>query len=520
MKKKILLIVAICTLTNLQICTFANNLTISAIAVTQPVAPAAPGGTVSFNVAWDNSWNIAAAPSNWDAVWLFVKFRDCAAASSAAYTHGTINATKANHSFGTLEPMTTGDGATPSAGTGSVVQGAALDYSGATGIMVRRSTNGSGSFSSAVTLRIDNLPNDATTLTTSVYGIEMVYCPQGDFYIGDGDGITGSNSNYHFLNAAVGTAGPMQITSAFETAASTLIVGWGPTTINNVSATFPKGQYGFYIMKHEISQGLYAEFLNCLGLSSAAQIARYLGNVGTNRNQTQLVGSTFLSTRPERAQNFIGWRDFSAFCDWACLRPLTELEYEKAARGLFAIVTNEYPWGMAGIGAISQGNTFTAPGTETGTETVTGGNAVYGGNNPTWTNGDGGQGPGRVGIFATALTTRQTAGAGYYGALEMAGNLREFYIGVHSTGASNTFTRTWGNGAVDANGDHDVAGGWPTAAYATGWGVATNLVGQRGGSWQSGAVYLQTSDRYEIPYPNSGGGISARYATSGGRAGR
>lgn len=92
--------------------TFANNLSISGIVVTQPISPAVPGGSITFNVSWDNSWNIVAAPANYDAVWVFVKFRDCAAAATTAYTHGTINATTANHSFGTLEAMTTG-------GTGS-----------------------------------------------------------------------------------------------------------------------------------------------------------------------------------------------------------------------------------------------------------------------------------------------------------------------------------------------------------------------------------------------------------------
>jgi len=498
----------------------ANNLTISSIVVNQPVSPAAPGGTVSFNVAWDNSWNIAAAPSNWDAIWVFVKFKDCAAASSAAYTHGTINATTANHTFGSLDAMTTGDGATPSASTGSAVQGAALDYSGLTGIMLRRNTSGSGSYSSSVTLTIDNLPNDATTLTTSVYGIEMVYVPNGAFSAGDGNGVGGSNSISHFTSSASATVGPYSVAAANETAISTFYVST-PSTLANVPAAWPKGVYGFYMMKHEISQGMYAEFLNNLGLASAAQIARNLANVGTNRNQTQLVGSTFVSTRPERAQNWMAWSDVSAFLDWACLRPLTELEYEKAARGVAAMVTDEYPWGMA-AGSISVANTFAAPAVEIGTETVTGGNAIYTGFN--WANGDGGSGPCRVGILATAVSTRQTAGAGYYGALELAGNVMEFYIGMHTTAATNAFTRVWGNGSVTAAGIHDVAGGWPASAYASVAGFVNNTVIGRGGAWADPvnnnhvAIRLQTSDRYYASSANLVAGT--RYSSTGGRGGR
>jgi hypothetical protein len=48
----------------------ANNLQISGTAVS--------GSNISFNISWDNSWNASLAPSNWDAVWVFVKYQDCA----------------------------------------------------------------------------------------------------------------------------------------------------------------------------------------------------------------------------------------------------------------------------------------------------------------------------------------------------------------------------------------------------------------------------------------------------------
>ena len=31
---------------------------------------------------------------------------------------------------------------------------------------------------------------------------------------------------------------------------------------------------------------------------------------------------------------YISWPDLLAYADWAALRPITELEYEKAARGV------------------------------------------------------------------------------------------------------------------------------------------------------------------------------------------
>ena len=30
---------------------------------------------IEFDIAWDNSWRISQSPSNWDAVWVFFKYR-------------------------------------------------------------------------------------------------------------------------------------------------------------------------------------------------------------------------------------------------------------------------------------------------------------------------------------------------------------------------------------------------------------------------------------------------------------
>jgi len=119
-----------------------NNLRITNVAVNQTTK------IVTFDISWDNSWRLAGAPTNWDAIWVFVKFRDCAATAATAFTHGALSATKANHTFGaSLEPMTTP--CTASTGgcggadvTGSAVQGATLDFT--EGVLLRRSAVGSG----------------------------------------------------------------------------------------------------------------------------------------------------------------------------------------------------------------------------------------------------------------------------------------------------------------------------------------------------------------------------------------
>src|SRR5690606_31578628 len=42
--------------------------------------------------------------------------------------------------------------------------------------------------------------------------------------------------------------------------------------------------------------------------------------------------------------NFLNWKDLLAYLDWAALRPMTELEYEKICRGAEPAVDDEFAW--------------------------------------------------------------------------------------------------------------------------------------------------------------------------------
>ena len=66
----------------------ANNIQISNVTLTADT-------TLSFEISWENSWRVStAAPHNHDAVWIFVKYKDCA---SSVWNHMDLSTSTADH---------------------------------------------------------------------------------------------------------------------------------------------------------------------------------------------------------------------------------------------------------------------------------------------------------------------------------------------------------------------------------------------------------------------------------------
>ncbi|MFM9020177.1 MAG: SUMF1/EgtB/PvdO family nonheme iron enzyme, partial [Sediminibacterium sp.] len=190
--------------------------------------------------------------------------------------------------------------------------------------------------------------------------------------------------------------------------------------------------------------------------------------------------------------NYLSWADLAAYLDWAGLRPITELEFEKIGRGPNTPVVDEFGWGgttIVGLTALSNTNQTNE------VSNTTNANALYG-NNLT-------SGPARVGIFATSISDRNAAGSSYYGVMDLTGNVWEQVIKIeNSTGRS--FTGTRGDGQLTSNGDAD-ASSWPDYTGAC----------KRGGGWLTIAQRSQLSSRY-------GAGLNGanRNAETGGRGAR
>ncbi|HTL47114.1 MAG TPA: SUMF1/EgtB/PvdO family nonheme iron enzyme [Verrucomicrobiae bacterium] len=491
---------------------YANNASVTNVSLVEQ-DQSANTIKVEFDLSWDNAWSDSI---NKDAVWVFVKYCTSSCGTiPAAWSHAILKTSGTNPSG-----FTRGTKGTTAFDTLDIVV-----PSDKMGAFIQPSHQGSGTVQfTDLQLVWDygaNGLSDATasgsSVTVEVFAIEMVYIPEEGFYAGDGG--TG-NAQFEMgdgtqdLPATVNSEGG--ITFRNDSSGSYTNAYWFYNSDNNgydepdgapfdVSEAFPKGFHAFYLMKHQIPEDLYVSFLN--NLTSAQASARFPNQFGNDRHRVTVSGGTYSTDRPGRSCGYLSWMDVAAIADWAALRPITELEYEKAARGPLAPVAGEYAWGTT-----SYTSCDTLSGAEDGTATCTSGNVNFG--NTTFTGGDGGAGPLRVGILATSsTTTREEAGAGYYGNLGLSGNLAELTVTLGAT-AGRAFSGTHGDGTLDSDGDA-TNDDWP--GFVSGSGVTTgNGSGERGGSWlDTQTERITVSDRY-----NAADGLSTRENDRGGRLGR
>jgi len=476
---------------------------------------------VQFDIGWEYSWRDA---ENWDAAWVFVKYKE----SGGDWKHATLSPTDGDHSV------------TTNNGVAATIDAA----SDGTGVFLYRSGSGTGSINwDGVKLRwsygTDDLADDAI-VKVKVFAIEMVYIPEGSFVLhsGESDNLL---ANFNSGNA---------ISSENATAEGDItwdVTEWTWSGAQNSEGTiggsdalgagYPKGYQAFYVMKYEISQRQYAEFLNTLteaqqktltgGNDSAEDrstipAAGYWAMSGAGNEavsyRSYIKTGSYTPGSPAifgcdadgdniinesndggwTAANYISWADGLAYADWAGLRPMTELEYEKICRGSGS-AGDEYAWGSTSI-TQATGISNANQDSEVSSNVA---NAVYGSRASV-------QGPLRVGGLTSATDTREQAGASYYGVMEMSGNLWERAVtvakyawdetGWHETGAG-AFDGQHGDGSLTAVGYADVAN-WPSPT-ATGAVYTAYGAGLRGGSWNNSESYLRVSDRLNAAHPNA-----------------
>lgn len=487
----------------------ANNLAVTNASV--------EGKMVRFDISWDNSWNLTDEGGNRDAVWLFLKGRT----SSGIWEHINLASEDAVHYAGedlAIEPVTDGKG-----------------------VFVMLNAGVFGNVS-PTQISISATPDLNEYNQIRIFAIEMVYIPKGPFYLGDGVSIS----------SLVNTNDEPVLVSSEEALDPLGIYIHNPNTEftpTQLAAAlpydFPKGFDSFYVMKYEISQLQYADFLNTLTYNQQknrtslppsdakgtfAMVNPYAPD-SLYRNGIAIFKSGKEGSHPavygvnynanstynddedgvHRAANFLNWADLSAYLDWAALRPITEMEYEKICRGANILpVEGELAWGTS---LAVNANTVMNDGTifETVTEKPTENSGLANFGNVVAIDGWGLRGVLRTGFAATASSSRIDAGAAYYGVMEMSGNVWEQTIMIGAGG--ELFTGLLGDGSIDENGNANQQG-WCNPNTALGvlikggaWGSAISDVG----SWRDLAV----SDRFYSHLKPS-----TRRNTLGGRGGR
>jgi formylglycine-generating enzyme required for sulfatase activity len=471
---------------------------------------AAGTSEVKFDLSWENSWRLNSGPGNWDAVWVFVKFRK----NGGEWQHARLE------NSGHVVPV----GMTVSTGLKDTEYGdiGFNPYSNpGVGVFLYRSSEGTGNVSlTNVRLNWNWVANGVVqgdVTDVRVFGIEMVYVPQGAFYAGDNSHSTasfqqGSSDNdpwYVSSEAALSVTNSVgNGTGAGQTGAVYYYVSDGhggedaSGAVFTVPASYPKGFGGFYIMKGEISQGQWVAFFNTLDatqkttrdITSATDGGKNTDGLAFRNNVSWSSGDATLpgggTNYRSVAMNYLSWGDLTAYLDWAGLRPMSELEYEKASRGPSAAVSGEYAWGstsITGATSITNGGTSSERG--------------QAGSNITYNNAGGVQGPTRVGSFGSGgVTSRVGTGSSYYGVFDLSGNLRERPITVGNPSGRSFKVTSHGDGNLDVNGDADQAS-WPSSS-----------AGFRGGTWNQASSGARLSDRSQAAAVNG-----ARTEIYGGR---
>lgn len=532
--------------------------------------PAAGQSSITLDLAWDHSWRAAwevgeqqhggksaLKLESWDAAWVFVKFRS---PDAARCSHAILSTNKADHRVpagAALDVGLTDDG-TRGVGVFVYRKTAGHDPNDFKGVALRWLHGAVDP--AAVELKVFALEMVYVPQCAFWAGDGSMDHVAGQFSAGY------SANPFRVESERVLTLGGETAEMLNNRDAAGMFLSacddFNSDLPRTLAAEFPKGYKAFYCMRHEITQQQYVDFLNTLSYAGQCRrterqgkdnkdlkgpetpagtlVMRPFGSEGTisgqYRNGIRIAvpgvaevsepvvirresfvasGSmvkpgkpaVYETDAPHVACNFLRHDDGAAFAAWAGLRPMTELEYEKACRGPLRPVPNEYAWGTDRIaGMESKSGHYALQNAGKPDETVTwegvGGPDATHGNSPFMGTNEKLGGPLRVGIFATPTSDRASSGASYWGILDLTGNVVERAVSVGKP-AGRTFS-----------GNHGDGGDSPWADL---------FFGMRGGGYGGGSHYIgwggneifRTSNRFAASVPGLYGG--SRHFTLGFR---
>jgi hypothetical protein len=390
---------------------------------------------IQFDLSWQNSWRDSI---NWDAAWIFIKYKN----ANGLWQHARLNL--AGYANG--------------AGTTNTIKVA----SDSVGAFVYRDVLGSGNFN-ATSMQLQwnygaSGLSDVSALEVRVFATEMVYVPEGDFNVAKGFYIIPPSTSTWYPNVFNGrlfangdnfpvinqrltptlTYNESLTSPSIITTNTTLrIKGDAGIDTNNDgiidNTSYPTGFKAFYCYKYELTEQQYADFLNTLTPIQKTT----LGVAGTN---ITVNNGDYFSSTPNKACGKDTSTRLLSYADWSGLRPMSLLEFNKASYGHIQPVyntsyyysslynMNSYPsWG-------SIGKPTTLPFIYTGFS--------Y----PQALLSD-------VGYNASPSSTRENSGASYYGIMDLTWNANEPVVKMNSYGFSNAN----GDGNLQSNGYSNIS---------------------------------------------------------------
>ena len=250
-----------------------------------------------------------------DYVWVFVKYATVPVSESVGYKHATL--IPGVGCIGAYN-STTGEGiGTDNTGKGKGVFIKA--YNARTPVESKNIFSVLWDFGTDEVLATDNIK-------VKVCAIEMVKIPEGPFYYD----VWWAHGQAGAFTVGFGTA------NNYGGGAEMLVSGINDKPVGSAT-DWPNGYSSFYVMKYELSQGQYTDFLNMLPASVA--VNRFNTKAGSlyqytiTYDSTKAYGERYSVGIAERACNYLDWDDALDYASWSALRPMTEMEFEKAARG-------------------------------------------------------------------------------------------------------------------------------------------------------------------------------------------
>jgi hypothetical protein len=361
---------------------------------------------VQFDISWDNSWRDSI---NYDAAWIFIKFKD----ANGLWQHARLNQSGFNTGTGTADSVKV--------------------TSDKVGAWAYRSGLGSGTFSvTGMQLQWNYGLSGLTSVTgleVRVFAVEMVYVPEGEFNVDKEIGTfsvsnngnqTGFNPTYIYapstniivvnqkLTPTLSYTENAYILNSPSVSLNLRIKGNSGIDTNNDGViditSYPTGYKCFFSFKYELTEQQYADFLNTLTLTQKS-------GLGVAGSSISSVNGQYFSSNPNRACGYSNNIRLFAYADWSGLRPISFLEFHKAAYGPFP------PSNLNGFNVYA--------------------NSILS----------------NVGSLANSTSNRIDAGATYYGHLDFSGNAIEPVISINSF----NFEDVNGNGAIQSNGSCDIS---------------------------------------------------------------